>query len=175
MTNINEEIVAQYYEIQGYFVRRNLPFRREDRIKESDIDILAYDPETGDRLIVEVKGMFQLPLTPSNLRDRGGFDRLFPRKAIKKAKEYFGKGGKIKRVFVWSHKGCEDSTEKAERMLKEEKGVNQILYFKHDILPVLIDEIDDDKNKDRSYSGIQQLIRILLKYEFIKNDIAEDY
>ena len=38
----NEEMVCSYYELQGYFVRMNVPYRpADDRNDSSDIDIVA--------------------------------------------------------------------------------------------------------------------------------------
>ncbi|MCW2652640.1 MAG: hypothetical protein JWR32_3616 [Mycobacterium sp.] len=54
----NEEIVSSYYELQGYFVRMNVPYRpADDRNDSSDIDIVAVHPLEDKKCIAcEVKG-----------------------------------------------------------------------------------------------------------------------
>ena len=56
--DFNEEIVCSYYELQGYFVRMNVPYCPTDQRKDaSDIDIVAVHPHEGMKGIAcEVKG-----------------------------------------------------------------------------------------------------------------------
>jgi hypothetical protein len=56
--DFNEEIVCSYYELQGYFVRMNVPYYPTDQRKDaSDIDIVAVHPREDMKCIAcEVKG-----------------------------------------------------------------------------------------------------------------------
>ena len=61
MPEVNEEIVKQYLETKGYFVKTDAKYLRSKEktgLKGSgwsDLDILATD-NNGNRLLVEVKG-----------------------------------------------------------------------------------------------------------------------
>lgn len=56
--DFNEEIVASYFELQGYFVRMNVPYQpAEHRQDSSDIDIVAVHPSDDSKCVAcEVKG-----------------------------------------------------------------------------------------------------------------------
>ena len=56
MAEPNEEVVRVFWELQGYFVRTNIPYRPPGRRDvASDIDIVALHPVTGDCVACEVK------------------------------------------------------------------------------------------------------------------------
>jgi hypothetical protein len=63
--DFNEELVSSYYEMQGYFVRMNVPYRPADsRNDASDIDIVALHPDADKPCIAcEVKGWHTERLT----------------------------------------------------------------------------------------------------------------
>jgi hypothetical protein len=68
--DFNEEIVCSYFELQGYFVRMNVPYRPPgSRNDASDIDIVAVHPVTGDCVACEVKGWHTERLTMSYWKD----------------------------------------------------------------------------------------------------------
>ena len=69
--DFNEEIVCSYYELKGYFVRMNVPYRPTEGRKDlSDIDIVAIDPLDDAKCIVcEVKGWHTERLTMSYWKD----------------------------------------------------------------------------------------------------------
>ena len=69
--DFNEEIVCSYYELQGYFVRMNVPYRPADgRNDSSDIDIVAVHPREDKKSIAcEVKGWHTERLTMSYWKD----------------------------------------------------------------------------------------------------------
>lgn len=69
--DFNEEIVCSYYELQGYFVRMNVPYRPTDTRKDSsDIDIVALHPGgDGECIVCEIKGWHSERLTMSYWKD----------------------------------------------------------------------------------------------------------
>ena len=69
--DFNEEIVSSYYELQGYFVRMNVPYRAaEARNDSSDVDIVAVHPYQDTKPIAcEVKGWHNDRFTMSWWRD----------------------------------------------------------------------------------------------------------
>jgi hypothetical protein len=76
MSDVNEELVRRYFELQGYFVRTNVRYelRTEKGMGYSDIDLCVLHPLSGDAAIVEVKGWHAERVTPSYLRQ---WPRLF--------------------------------------------------------------------------------------------------
>lgn len=76
MTEVNEEIVKQYLELQGFFVQTDVKYLREkeETGKKSsgwgDVDIIAIHP-SGKKYLVEVNGGIWRPsLHPSLVRNR---------------------------------------------------------------------------------------------------------
>lgn len=69
--DFNEEVVCSYYELQGYFVRMNVPYRpADDRNDSSDIDIVAVHPSEDKACIAcEVKGWHNDRVTMSYWKD----------------------------------------------------------------------------------------------------------
>src|SRR6266571_7073291 len=87
MTHLNEEIARVFFEISGFLVRSNLPYRIGKGSPDSDIDLLIQNTApTGDppremilsaaklqgihRAIVEVKGYHTERFSPSILDER---------------------------------------------------------------------------------------------------------
>jgi hypothetical protein len=106
MSDVNEELVRRYYEIQGYFVRTNVryEFRAERGMGHSDIDLCVLHPLSGDAAIVEVKGWHTERISPSYLR---AWPRLFyfvRPEALAAASELLGRED-FRRVLVVSRLG----------------------------------------------------------------------
>jgi len=57
MQDVDSEIVGTYLETEGYFVR--LSVRYNPRLPFADIDILAVNPKTRDKIWGEVKGWLE--------------------------------------------------------------------------------------------------------------------
>ena len=69
MHDFNEDIVSSYFELKGYFVRANAPYRPGTRDDASDIDLVALHPLSGDCVACEVKGWHNEKLTMSYWKD----------------------------------------------------------------------------------------------------------
>jgi hypothetical protein len=69
MPDFNEDIVKAYFELNGYFVRTNVPYQPGERGDESDIDIIAVHPVKEDFVACEVKGWHNERLTMSYWKD----------------------------------------------------------------------------------------------------------
>ncbi len=59
--DFNEEIVSSYFELQGYFVRLNVPYQPADDKNLSDIDVVALNPLDDSCIACEVKGWHSEP------------------------------------------------------------------------------------------------------------------
>jgi len=55
--NFLEELVAEWYEFQGYFVTRNVKYgRRSKGGYEGEMDVVTYHPQKGELVHIEVSG-----------------------------------------------------------------------------------------------------------------------
>ncbi|MHA1338158.1 MAG: hypothetical protein ACTSPW_20885, partial [Promethearchaeota archaeon] len=102
MTDVNEEIVAKYFELKGYLVRRNLYYEVNAKHSPgSDIDLIIYNPKSSDRAIVEVKGWHTEVFTLSYFKEIDRIYNFLRPEAIKKAEEFFGTN-KFRKILVVS-------------------------------------------------------------------------
>ncbi len=166
MTDINEEIVALYFELKGYFVHKNLKYEiKKGKTKgESDIDLVVFkeNPKRDEfkRAIVEVKGWHNETFSLSYFEDdRENRIYYFVRKEAIEAAEKFFKAKDFERVLVVP----ELSKKQRESCIREAKkrGITKILEFK-EILDYIIQKTKWNKNyKD---STIQQVVRLFKLY-----------
>ena len=87
MSDVNEELVRRYFELQGYFVRTNVKYeyRTPKGMGWSDIDLCVLHPITGDAAAVEVKGWHMEAITPSYFHELSSmlfFTRTEARRAV---------------------------------------------------------------------------------------------
>ena len=61
MSEFNETLVRRYFELDGYLVRTNVRYPVPNGY--SDVDLVGFNPRTGDAVAVEVKGWHNEPLT----------------------------------------------------------------------------------------------------------------
>jgi predicted RecB family endonuclease len=162
MTDVNEEIVRQYMETQGFFVRTDILVwkAKEQTQKKSsgygDIDLLAEDSD-GRRYLIEVKGWHTESIAPNYFRNRRiEIDRLTKEKAAQLFHSH-----KFETVLVVPRLGIE---KEEVRRLARQHGFDQIWEFK-DILKQLIQRVVTNVPYD---SEVLQTIRLLKIYKFIE-------
>jgi hypothetical protein len=161
LTEVNEEIVRQSLEVEGFFVRTNVEYGKpkEKTGKKSsgygDIDILAEHPD-GRRFLVQVKGWHTESLAPNYFRNKRPFmDKL----AKSKAKQVLGSND-FKTILVFSKVG------KLRGRVKEsarQQGIDYVKEFKG-TLQQLIMYVEKHRNYD---SEVLQTIRVLKVYGFL--------
>lgn len=145
MYNINNEIVAKYFEMKGYLVHRDI----------SEIDLAIHNPETGDKAIVDVKGwhaeVFYLSHFSSEILD-------FPNpKALKRAEEFF-KDKNFRKILVVSKISKRQKEECLDAAKKT--GIDEVIEFKS-VLDFLITNADEHVDyKDM----VQQMARLFKIY-----------
>ncbi len=160
MTNVNEEIVRQYLETKGFFVRTDVIVekRKEQTGKKSsgygDIDLLAEHPD-GRRYLVEVKGWHTERIAPNYFRQEVFVDDL----SRKKAKEVF-QSTKFETVLVVPRIGIR--RELVFRAARRQH-IDMIWEFKN-ILKELTEHVKTNVSYD---SEVLQTIRLLKLYQFI--------
>ena len=170
LTDVNEEIVSQYFELKGYFVQTDVLYLKpkEKTGKKSsgygDIDLIVTNPKTGDKAVVGVTGWHTERITPSYVKDWG--DRLFSfvsPLALKKAAQVLGTQ-KFRKILVVSRLGSKESSKRAFTQKAKEKGVDEIIEFP-EILRELIKFIKTEPSYD---SEVLQTLRLLKIYDLVK-------
>jgi hypothetical protein len=162
LTEVNEEIVKQYLEMMGFFVRTDIPYFRpmsKTGLKSSgwgDLDILAVGPDK-ERYLVQVKGWHTEAFTPSYFGGTPWVDTL----AKKEAARVF-ESNEFKTILVVS--GIGSRSENEVRRLAKAEGIDEIWLFR-EIIAKLIDYVQVNPNYD---SEVLQTIRLLKVYGFLK-------
>jgi alkanesulfonate monooxygenase SsuD/methylene tetrahydromethanopterin reductase-like flavin-dependent oxidoreductase (luciferase family) len=159
MSDVNEELVRRFYELQGYFVRTNLPYAVPRG--RSDIDLCVFNPKTADRAAVEVKGWHTESITPAYLKEHATLLSLCRPEAIAAAAELFG-SDEFRKVLVVSRIG----PSRREEVIRKatECGIDEIIEFKA-ILRLLIKETTMNENAG---SEGEHVLRLLKTYRFLE-------
>jgi len=170
LTDVNEEIVRQYFELKGYFVQTDVLYLKpkgQTGKKSSgygDIDLIVTNPKTCDKAIVGVSGWHTERITPSYVEDWGG--RLFSfvsSLALNKAAQVLGTR-KFRKILVVSRLGSrKDSREKFVEEAKK-MGVDEVIEF-----PTILKELIKLVKTEPSYdSEVLQTLRLLKTYDLLK-------
>ncbi|MEM3627675.1 MAG: nuclease-related domain-containing protein [Candidatus Bathyarchaeia archaeon] len=156
MVEVNEEIVRKWLEeVKGFFVVTDVKYRVPRGW--GDIDIIAYNPITGDAWVVEVKGWHTEVVYPS-------YKYIKPLHANSLAVIQQKLGNrKFERVLVVPKLSNIQKTKNATYRAFAQRGINQLIEFPQ-ILKDLINSIDTHKAYD---SEILQTLRVLKVYKFI--------
>lgn len=170
LTDVNEEIVRQYFELKGYFVQTDVLFlkpKKQTGKKSSgygDIDLIVTNPKTGDKAIVCVSGWHRERIVPSYLESSG--HRLFScfsRLALRKANQVLGTR-KFRKILVVSRLGARESSKKAFIKGAKKAGVDEVIEFST-ILRELIKLVKIEPSYD---SEVLQTLRLLKIFDLIR-------
>jgi benzoyl-CoA reductase/2-hydroxyglutaryl-CoA dehydratase subunit BcrC/BadD/HgdB len=173
MTDVNEEIVAKYFELKEYLVTPNLKYmmKKEKSSGESDIDLAVYNIKTGDRAIVEVKGWHTETFTPAYFKPdakkedyRSRIFHFVRKEALDAARKFF-ETDKFRKILVVSKLPKSYNSREECIKLAKKKGIDEIIEFS-EILNYIISKTKTNKNyKD---SMVQQMIRLLKNYNLTR-------
>jgi len=171
LTDVNEEIVRQYFELKGYFVQTDVPYfkpKGQTGKKSSgygDIDLIVTNPKTtSDNAIVGVSGWHTERITPSYAKDWG--DRLFSfvsPLALATATQLLGTQ-EFKKILIVSRLGSKQSSKRAFINEAKKRGVTDVIEFP-DILKQLIALVKTEPSYD---SEVLQILRLLKIYDLLK-------
>ncbi len=168
LTDVNEEIVRQYFELKGYFVRTDVPYlksKNQTGKKSSgygDIDLVLMHPN-GYKAIVGVSGWHRERITPSYIEDWE--DRLFSfvsPLALDKASQVLGTQD-FKKILVISQLGSRGDSKSKFIQEAKKKGVDEVIEFPT-ILKELIKLIEIEPSYD---SEVLQTLRLLKIYKIL--------
>jgi len=193
MSAIDEGIVREYFEQNGFLVRQVRKYQVQARKKTGDeeIDLLVYNPswQRGERkpdfflfsnelplvhrAMIAVKGWHTGVFTPNMLRSSPEIFRFLEDNVMKEATRFFpaaeraeeGEDQLTKILVLPSLPTQEPFRSQSIAMLKE-RGVDAIISFRSMLLD-LIEKTEINRNYGKS--DTLQVIRILKNYDLLKD------
>ena len=192
MSAVDEGIVREYFEQNGFFVRQARKYQVQSRRKaaEEEIDLFVFNPtwERGARkpefflfsselryvqkAIVAVKGWHSGVFTPTMMKSSPEIFRFLEENVLKHASHLFpadsvddGGGVPTKILVLPSLPTAEPFRSQSVELLKA-RGVDAIISFRAMMLD-LLDKIETNQNYTKS--DTLQVMRILKNYDLIKD------
>lgn len=194
MSAIDEGIVREYFEQNGFLVRQLRKYEVQARKKTGDeeIDLLVYNPsyQRGarkpdfflfsselsfiHRAIIAVKPWHSGRFTPGTLKSSPEILRFLEENVLREATRFFpadsdaaaGEAEELTKILVLpSLPTAEPFRSQSVQMLKE-KGVDAIISFRAMLLDI-IEKIETNRNYGKS--DTLQVIRILKNYDLLKD------
>jgi len=193
MSAIDEGIVREYFEQNGFLVRQVRKYQVQARRKTGDeeIDLLVYNPAWQrnarrpefflfatelpfiHRAIVAVKGWHSDRFSPATLKSAPEIFRFLEENVLKEVVRFFppdadepGAAPDLVKILVLPGlPTTEPHRSQSVQMLKE-RGVDAIISFRAMLLDI-IDKIEINKNYRKS--DTLQVIRILKNYDLLKD------
>jgi len=191
MSAIDEEIVREYFEQNGFFVRQVRKYQVTARKKTDDeeIDLLIVNPgwKKGagkpdfflfgtelpkvHRAVVSVKAWHTERFSPNTLRSNPDIFRFVQEEVIKEVERYFPSENEdeakdLLKILVLPGLPTADPFKSESVRLLQEKGVDAILSFRS----LLIDLVDKvEVNKSYRKSDTLQVLRLLKNYDLLKD------
>jgi hypothetical protein len=192
MSAIDEGIVREYFEQNGFLVRQARKYQVQARRKvaEEEIDLLVFNPAWQrdarkpdfflfakelpfvHKAIVAVKGWHTGVFTPNMLRSSPEIFSFLQQNVLKEAERFFppdpdgeDAGAFIKILVLPSLPTAEPFRSQSVELLKQH-GVDAIVSFR----AMLIDLLDKiEINQNYSKSDTLQVMRLLKNYDLLKD------
>jgi hypothetical protein len=156
----DEEIVRSYFELRGFFVRTNVPYRASAaRDDSSDVDVVAVDPIRRVCTACEVKGWHTQPLTLSLLRDPQWRVFAFASESATAAvRALIGPHFALEHVLVMPPPGPRTDPQQ----LADEAAANGVrLLFWPELLDGMLRLVSERKN---ARAPVDHVVRVLRRY-----------
>ncbi|MBX7122117.1 MAG: hypothetical protein K1X42_08295 [Opitutaceae bacterium] len=196
MAAIDESIVREYFEQNGFLVRQMRKYQVTARRKTTDeeIDLLVYNPawQRGERkpdfflfvselqylhqAVVAIKPWHTDVFTPGMLKNSPEIFRFLEGNVLKQAARFFPnaggavgsaeEGGEITRVLVLPSLPTQEPYRSQSVQMLKERGVDGIISFRA-MLQDLIENIET--NLSYRKSDTLQVMRILKNYDLLKD------
>jgi len=194
MSAIDEGIVREYFEQNGFLVRQARKYQVQSRRKvaEEEIDLMVYNPSWQPearkpdfflfsnelpyvhKAIVSVKGWHTNVFTPTMLKSTPEIFSFLQQSVLKEASRLFpteagdaeaGGGALLKILVLPSLPTAEPFRSQSVELLKA-SGVDAIISFR----AMLIDLLDKiEINQNYSKSDTLQVMRLLKNYDLLKD------
>ena len=192
MSAIDEGIVREYFEQNGFLVRQARKYQVSARRKTGDeeIDLVVYNPawrrgsrrpdfflfsselEFVQRAIVAVKGWHTGVFTPATLKNSPEIFRFLEEKVLKEATNFFppdpadDAGGTLTKILVLPSLPTAEPFRSQSVELLKAHGVDAIISFRAMLLD-LLEKIEI--NRSYGKSDTLQVMRILKNYDLLKD------
>jgi hypothetical protein len=191
MSAIDEGIVREYFEQNGFLVRQARKYQVAARRKlaEEEIDLVVYNPawERGARkpdfflfsnelpfvqkAVVAVKGWHTGVFTPQMLKSSPEIFGFLKQSVLKEAARFFpadsAEGGEaVTKILVLPSLPTAEPFRSQSVELLKAKGVDAIISFRAMLLD-LLDKIETNQNYTKS--DTLQVMRILKNYDLLKD------
>lgn len=192
MSAIDEGIVREYFEQNGFLVRQARKYQVVARRKsaEEEIDLLVYNPtwERTERkpefflfsnelpfvqkAVVSVKGWHTGVFTPQMLKSSPEIFSFLKQSVLKEAARFFpadateGGGDKLTKILVLPSLPTAEPFRTQSVDLLKAAGVDAIISFRAMLLD-LLDKIETNQNYTKS--DTLQVMRILKNYDLLKD------
>ena len=174
MSNVNQELVKLYFEINGFLVKLNdqllILNPNPQKVDLAPNFLLQWsDLPAMERAIIGVKGWHGERFFPSLLNSSPEiFDFIQP-EALKVANNFF-KGSSFKKILVISSLPAKDEVRQKSLRILKGKRIDHILEFSS-ILEYLIRKVRPNKNYPNC--DLLQLLRLLKRYRLLKEPQLE--
>lgn len=195
MSSVDENIVREYFEQNGFLVRQLRKYRVQSRKKRRDeeIDLLVFNPSYSPRsrrpdfmlfsselryihrAVVVVKGWHTLRFTPSMLRSSPEIFRFLEKQVVKQISALFRPASKededdLLKILVLPGLPTENPYREQSMDLLKEKGVDGIISFRSMLLDILA-RVEINQNYQKS--DILQVLRIMKNYDLLSDPQME--
>jgi len=192
MAAIDEGIVREYFEQNGFLVRQMRKYQVQARRKTSDeeIDLMVYNPSWQrsarkpdfflfsnelpfiHRAVVSVKPWHTDVFSPGMLRSSPEIFRFLEEKVLKEAARFFpseledDSGDELTKILVLPGLPTAEPFRSQSVEVLKERGVDGIISFRSMLLD-LVDKVE--VNRSYRKSDTLQVIRILKNYDLLKD------
>lgn len=192
MSAIDEGIVREYFEQNGFLVRQARKYQVQSRRKvaEEEIDLVVYNPawQRGarkpdfflfsnelpyvQRAIVAVKGWHTGVFSPATLKSSPEIFRFLEENVVREAARLFPpdggeeEGGGLTKILVLPSLPTAEPFRSQSVELLKARGVDAIISFRAMLLD-LLDKIEINQNYSKS--DTLQVMRILKNYDLLKD------
>jgi hypothetical protein len=185
---ISEDIVREYFELHGFFVRQQRKFIATARREDDEADFVVWNPRAetsaaplpfvlsdGDlrfipRAMVVVKGWHTETFSPAVLANAPEIFRSLTPDALKRAAQQFSDDTPFLNLLVVPALPHDDESRRQSIELLRAKGFGGVIPFRA-ILADLITSIETNRNYQKS--DLLQTLRILKNYDFLRDPQLE--
>lgn len=191
MSAIDEGIVREYFEQNGFLVRQARKYQVQSRRKvaEEEIDLIVLNPAWQrdsrkpdfflfsnelpyvHKAIVAVKGWHTGVFTPTMLKSSPEIFSFLQQSVLKEASRFFptdsgeGEAGALTKILVLPSLPTAEPFRSQSVELLKQHGVDAIISFRAMLLD-LIDKVESNQNYSKS--DTLQVIRILKNYDLLR-------
>lgn len=188
MASVSENIVREYFELQGFLVRQHRKYIARGRREEDDIDFFVLNPHpepltaerpfvlsssdlrSVERAVVVVRGWHTEIFSPARLALAPEILRFVEPGVFRRAIKAFGSEAMPLKVLVVPALPQNQSARQETISFLRNKGVDAVLPFRT-MLADLVEQVEPNRNYQKS--DILQILRILKNYEFFREQQLE--